>query len=107
MTSSCFGILFCLSLTYVLTGGAERSVSFISEFMRSKPTAFLGTCIAVFIGGVCLFHVSAPLLGDSFFVINNLANTFRGAHILHTFSEPLGNAVFYFLLKLLGTVDLP
>src|SRR5467141_553155 len=94
-------------LASILIRSVEGPLSFVSEFMENKPVIFLLICIVIFIGGVSLFHVRVPLRGDSFFVINNLQNTFRGAHLLYTYSEPLAMGVFYLLLKLLGTVRYP
>lgn len=74
-----------------------------AELMERRPVAFL--LVTVFLLTCCAiwFRVRVPLLGDSFYIIKNYFEAFRGIAPLYPRNEPLAT---YFFSIVLGWQDI-
>jgi Flp pilus assembly protein TadD len=86
------------SALYVLKGNVESHLARASLFFSEKPSRFLGIVLAVFLLLAAVLRVSVPLLGDSFYLVRNYAESMRGVAPLYPRNEPL--ATYYFSLLL-------
>ena len=84
------GLILFVRFRYI-----ERLVKTCISFMELHPLKFLGISVTIFVVLAHVFRVKAPLLGDSFVLINNFEYTFKGGHELNIIREPLAIAYFY------------
>ncbi|MFI5252215.1 MAG: tetratricopeptide repeat protein [Bacteroidota bacterium] len=100
-----FGSLLIIAAIKIITidGFILRGV----DWMEKKPYLLVGIFIAVFIGLAFIFRVQAPLLGDSFVLMNNYSNTFKEGHDLYIVREPLAIIYFYLIMGAMGTYAYP
>ncbi|HYQ87987.1 MAG TPA: tetratricopeptide repeat protein [Bacteroidota bacterium] len=87
--AGCFG---------ALSGRAERWVASASDFLMKRPLQSLSLILTLFVVSAAAFRISAPLLGDSFYLVRNYSESLRGVAPLYARNEPL--ATYYFALLL-------
>src|SRR6266581_1316108 len=90
-------------LWFSLTGKTEGLISVLANFMVKKPGQFLALLIAIFTIVAVALKISAPLLGDSFYLVKNYADAFRGMAPLYPRNEPLATYYFSVILNVLGS----
>lgn len=87
-----------LSLAAIIAGRStvfDRALAGGASLFDRRPVILVGATIALFVGAAYLLRVGAPLLGDSFVLINNYRYTFDGSHRLNITREPLALIYFY------------
>src|SRR5438445_5670328 len=87
--AGCFG---------ALNRSADRFVARASNFLSKRPLQFLVLILISFVVSAAAFRVSAPLLGDSFYLVRNYSESLQGVAPLYARNEPL--ATYYFALLL-------
>ena len=96
------GLILFVRFRYI-----ERLVKTCISFMELHPLKFLGISVTIFVVLAHVFRVKAPLLGDSFVLINNFEYTFKGGHELNIIREPLAIAYFYLMMAISGWTSYP
>src|SRR5437879_2291137 len=81
-----------------LNGSAERWIESASDLLSRRPLQFLVLILIAFVVSAAAFRVSAPLLGDSFYLVRNYSESLQGVAPLYARNEPL--ATYYFALLL-------
>ncbi|MFI5252216.1 MAG: tetratricopeptide repeat protein [Bacteroidota bacterium] len=108
---SYFLIAYCLFSIIVISlikyVDFEKLLSAASTWMEKKPRQFIGSSILLFIAVAFVFRIQTPLLGDSFVLVNNYTNTFKGGHQLYIVREPLAIIYYYVIMGALGTYTYP
>ena len=79
----------------------------VTEVMERRPIVFLGSTLLLFILTASLFHIPAPLLGDSFTLLKNFHDFDSGISYLAPWNEPLSIFLLYYLTSLLGNSTFP
>ena len=85
----------------------ERMLKPITEVMERLPVLFLGCVLLLFVLSASLFHIPAPLLGDSFTLLKNFHDFDSGISYLAPWNEPLSIFLLYYLTSLLGNSTFP
>ncbi len=96
-------VAYALLVTLLIIAGAKGRLGAVVERLadayRNRRLFFIGTALAIFIATGFIFRVDVPLLGDSWYLVENFAGALRGTEELLPRDEPLAT---YYLSTVLG-----
>ncbi|HUL43332.1 MAG TPA: tetratricopeptide repeat protein [Bacteroidota bacterium] len=101
--------VLCAAITLIaaIRFDVENFLKPIAGFMERRPAPFLGSVLILFVIGASIFHIPAPLLGDSFTLLKNFHDFDVGLSYLAPWNEPLSIFILYFLTSILGNSSFP
>ncbi len=88
---------------FSFSGLGEKYLSNTAKLLDHHPLKFLTVIIGLFFLSSYVFRISAPLLGDGFFLVRNFSEAFRGISPLYLRNEPLATYYYYGCTLLFGT----